>query len=698
MKKKIYTHLSLLVMISSSIATPLPVLAEVSNIDSSMQEEQKDNDRTERTNGEETGTSSNLENATEVSENNSINESSTLETTQQTASRERFSAKNLDSTGISLSPTNLNKEMSARNIITFTYSIKTTLENGIKKGDKIVLEVPSAGFNYESISVVGLPTYFAQSIDQVNNQIVFTATQDISYESESATSFSVVGNPTKTAENTDVLKPISYPVSSTYIPSDGEIVNLLPTDTVLLVRNVSSNFSGVTAAVYPGLENSKVFDSSRYTNNFKGLLDADTGYYIFNQNAQLFTMGSFNTSNNRVKKSSGHIRSNFEIDKDSLKQSFLNGEVIDSINTVMDADNKGFTYTINNMPLFPTNGWSQYISFFVITNSSSDIVTVKNDYTITNDLDEIKQGTDEKTGLYGVNPDGKFIPRITGEDTTVYTSDPKLDLISLVKATDIKDGDITKNIKIENNGGFDQSKPGSYNVTYSVMNSDKVVATKTIIISVLYKDAKPVTINYVDEEGNTLAESDTLNGKVGLPYETKAKSINGWTVKTTPDNATGTFSEEAQTVTYVYERTDAKSVTVNYVDGEGNALAERDTLNGKVGLPYETKAKSINGWTVKTTPDNATGTFSEEAQTVTYVYERTDAKPDTVNYVDEEGNTHTPTTQSKLIRTARSETPTTSKNYLPKTGEQKIGWLTIIGVLLIGSTGGYLYFRKKVKS
>ncbi|EGO7986289.1 LPXTG cell wall anchor domain-containing protein [Enterococcus faecalis] len=50
------------------------------------------------------------------------------------------------------------------------------------------------------------------------------------------------------------------------------------------------------------------------------------------------------------------------------------------------------------------------------------------------------------------------------------------------------------------------------------------------------------------------------------------------------------------------------------------------------------------------------------------------------------------------MRTARSETPTTSKNYLPKTGEQKIGWLTIIGVLLIGSTGGYLYFRKKVKS
>ncbi|EGO7986253.1 MucBP domain-containing protein, partial [Enterococcus faecalis] len=53
--------------------------------------------------------------------------------------------------------------------------------------------------------------------------------------------------------------------------------------------------------------------------------------------------------------------------------------------------------------------------------------------------------------------------------------------------------------------------------------------------------AAPVIIKYEDEVGNELASSETLNGKVGLPYETKAKSINGWTVKTTPDNATGTF-------------------------------------------------------------------------------------------------------------------------------------------------------------
>ncbi|MDG4960601.1 MucBP domain-containing protein, partial [Lactococcus lactis] len=78
-------------------------------------------------------------------------------------------------------------------------------------------------------------------------------------------------------------------------------------------------------------------------------------------------------------------------------------------------------------------------------------------------------------------------------------------------------------------------------------------------------------------------------------------------------------------VTYVYEKADAAPVTVQYVDGEGNELSAPDTFNGKIGDPYETSAKSIAGWTVKTTPTNAQGTFTEEAQTVTYVYEKADA-------------------------------------------------------------------------
>ncbi|MDG4960597.1 MucBP domain-containing protein, partial [Lactococcus lactis] len=94
-----------------------------------------------------------------------------------------------------------------------------------------------------------------------------------------------------------------------------------------------------------------------------------------------------------------------------------------------------------------------------------------------------------------------------------------------------------------------------------------------------------------------LSAPDTLNGKIGDPYETSAKSIAGWAVKTTPTNAQGTFTDQAQTVTYVYEKADAAPVTVKYVDSNGNELSAPDTLNGKIGDPYETSAKSIAGWT-----------------------------------------------------------------------------------------------------
>ncbi|WP_267675305.1 MucBP domain-containing protein, partial [Listeria innocua] len=130
-------------------------------------------------------------------------------------------------------------------------------------------------------------------------------------------------------------------------------------------------------------------------------------------------------------------------------------------------------------------------------------------------------------------------------------------------------------------------------------------------------DGAPVTVKYVDGDGNELATSDTLNGKIDAPYQSTAKSITGWAVKTTPANANGVFTNANQTVTYVYEKADGSPVTVKYVDGDGNELATSDTLNGKLDAPYQSTAKSITGWAVKTTPANANGVFTNANQTVT---------------------------------------------------------------------------------
>ncbi|EKR6194453.1 MucBP domain-containing protein [Listeria monocytogenes] len=169
-------------------------------------------------------------------------------------------------------------------------------------------------------------------------------------------------------------------------------------------------------------------------------------------------------------------------------------------------------------------------------------------------------------------------------------------------------------------------------------NATGVFTNANQTVTYVYEKADGVTVKYVDADGNELATSDTLNGKIDAPYQTTAKSLSGWAVKTTPTNATGVFTNANQTVTYVYEKADGAPVTVKYVDVDGNELATSDTLNGKIDAPYQTTAKSLSGWTVKTTPTNATGVFTNANQTVTYVYEKADGAPVTVKYVDADGN------------------------------------------------------------
>ncbi|MFS1068564.1 MucBP domain-containing protein [Enterococcus casseliflavus] len=178
--------------------------------------------------------------------------------------------------------------------------------------------------------------------------------------------------------------------------------------------------------------------------------------------------------------------------------------------------------------------------------------------------------------------------------------------------------------------------------TLKEIQGDKIGTFSDVAQEVVYvyerSDAAPVTVKYEDKEGNQLSTSTILNGKIGLPYTSEAKAIPGWYVSQTPTNANGTYSETAQEVVYVYERSNAGPVTVKYEDKEGNQLSAPTILNGKVGLPYESEAKTINGWYVSQTPTNANGTYSENEQEVIYVYERSDAAPVTVRYEDKEGN------------------------------------------------------------
>ncbi|MUO32384.1 MucBP domain-containing protein [Enterococcus gallinarum] len=79
------------------------------------------------------------------------------------------------------------------------------------------------------------------------------------------------------------------------------------------------------------------------------------------------------------------------------------------------------------------------------------------------------------------------------------------------------------------------------------------------------KKASPVIVYYQDKEGNELAESAILNGKVGQSYISEAKEIAGWEVISKPTNAEGIFKEEPQEVIYQYDR---KAVSDGKIDSD----------------------------------------------------------------------------------------------------------------------------------
>ncbi|MEG1174560.1 MucBP domain-containing protein [Carnobacterium sp.] len=155
----------------------------------------------------------------------------------------------------------------------------------------------------------------------------------------------------------------------------------------------------------------------------------------------------------------------------------------------------------------------------------------------------------------------------------------------------------------------------------------------------------PVNVHYVDEENNELAPVEELNGNVNESYQAQEKDIPDWVLKEVPDNVSGLFTTDLQTVTYVYEKKDGVPVTVYYQDEAGNELAPAEQLSGKLDFPYSTSEKELAGWVVKEVPANEEGLFTDKAQTVVYIYEKATAAPITVYYQDEEGHDIIPSEQ-----------------------------------------------------
>lgn len=275
--------------------------------------------------------------------------------------------------------------------------------------------------------------------------------------------------------------------------------------------------------------------------------------------------------------------------------------------------------------------------------------------------------------------------KINIHDSTIYVGDKWSPADNFDSATDAY-GNLVDRSDVISEGKVNTNKVGVYEVTYlmEALNPELGEATATITVKEKPVKAKDVVVKYVDQDGNEIYDEQIISGNVDDSYDASSDkyrlTIDGYSLDETkvPNNAIGIFSDVEQIVMYVYERTEAAPVTVKYEDEDGNELAAEDTLNGKIGLSYQSTAKNISGWALKETPTNAAGLFTEKEQVVTFEYEKIKSNQPIVP--------PTNTDKESSISSSKS-VGDKSNSSLPQAGEQQSSRIWgVLGILLLGSS------------
>lgn len=203
------------------------------------------------------------------------------------------------------------------------------------------------------------------------------------------------------------------------------------------------------------------------------------------------------------------------------------------------------------------------------------------------------------------------------------------------------------------------------------------------------KQPGTLTIKYVDKYGHELKPTITKEGVAGNGYNVTAPDIDGYTL-TTDRTASGTFTTDSQTITFVYDYTKGQvstfqpaKLTVRYVDKYGKELQPSLSKSGFVGNGYTVTGPDIDGYTL-TTDRLVTGKFTAEDQVVTFVYDYTQGQVATeqpakltIRYVDKYGNELQPSlTKSGFVGNSYTVTAPDIKGYTLTSDRTASGTLT----------------------
>ena len=161
-----------------------------------------------------------------------------------------------------------------------------------------------------------------------------------------------------------------------------------------------------------------------------------------------------------------------------------------------------------------------------------------------------------------------------------------------------------------------------------------------------------VLVRYIDNNGNTLSDEITLEGKINEFYVTSQKSFDGYSFVTVTGNRFGKYIDGTLEVTYIYKKTNTTpsepdkpevgTVIVKYIDTLGNVLHEDKVLEDEIGKNYQTFPVNIPGYTYRKVLGMPNGKYSLDDQVIIYIYDKITSPRAQgkviVHYIDENGN------------------------------------------------------------
>ncbi|MBS7578142.1 MULTISPECIES: InlB B-repeat-containing protein [unclassified Enterococcus] len=207
------------------------------------------------------------------------------------------------------------------------------------------------------------------------------------------------------------------------------------------------------------------------------------------------------------------------------------------------------------------------------------------------------------------------------------------------------------------------------------------------------KEETNLIIKYQDNAGNQIAEDKIINGYIGDNYDVSTAayqlSIDGYTLKEIPENAKGSFTEQPQTIIYIYTKNTipAQAHTVQF-DSNGGSKVDTQQIEDQALLTKPTNpikaGYRFNSW------------YLDKGLTVTYDFSSA-VTSDLILYAKWEKDTENVANAEDNTKAKPSiQNAGTINKKLPSTGENKNTIDTALaGISLVILASYYLITKKR---